>query len=73
MHTLRRIITVKFLCQAFRVDSPGGSDPDFVQAFDLKGEVGRLIDIATSDTLIGPDWEMNQQICDKIELNPKEG
>jgi hypothetical protein len=43
------------------------------QAFELKGEVGKLIDAATSENLIGPDWQLNMQICEKINKTPKEG
>eukprot|EP00286_Rhodomonas_abbreviata_P006735 CAMPEP_0181324014 /NCGR_PEP_ID=MMETSP1101-20121128/20113_1 /TAXON_ID=46948 /ORGANISM="Rhodomonas abbreviata, Strain Caron Lab Isolate" /LENGTH=307 /DNA_ID=CAMNT_0023432121 /DNA_START=106 /DNA_END=1026 /DNA_ORIENTATION=- len=44
----------------------------FQEAFDIKGEVGRLIDIATSETLLGADWQQNLQICDKINAGGKE-
>jgi hypothetical protein len=43
------------------------------QAFELKGEVGKLIDAATNEGLIGPDWQMNMQICEKVNTLPKEG
>lgn len=44
----------------------------FQDAFDIKGEVGRLVDIATSETLLGADWQQNLQICDKVNAGGKD-
>jgi len=45
----------------------------FEEAFEIKGEVGRLIDVATQATLLAPDLQVNMKICDTINGNPKEG
>ncbi len=44
----------------------------FQEAFDIKGEVGRLVDIATSETLLCADLQQNLQICDKVNAGGKE-
>ena len=41
----------------------------FKEAFELQGEIGRLVDVATADSLLGTvDWQLNMQICDKVNV-----
>lgn len=45
----------------------------FQEAFDIKGEVGRLVDAATCETLVGPDWQLNMQIVQKVNSSSEAG
>jgi hypothetical protein len=45
----------------------------FQQVFDIKTEIGRLVDAATSETLLGPDRAQNFRICETVNGNPKDG
>ena len=41
----------------------------FKEAFEIQGEIGRLVDAATGDSLLGTvDWQLNMQICDKVNV-----
>jgi hypothetical protein len=45
----------------------------FQQVFDIKTEIGRMVDAATSETLLGPDRAQNFRICETVNGNPKDG
>jgi hypothetical protein len=47
----------------------------FQQVFDIKTEIGRLVDAATSETLLGPDRGQNIRVCEAVNSNsnPKDG
>uniref|UniRef100_A0A7S0Z2N1 VHS domain-containing protein n=1 Tax=Hemiselmis tepida TaxID=464990 RepID=A0A7S0Z2N1_9CRYP len=45
----------------------------FEDAFDINGEVGRLIDVACSESTTAPDRQIILKICDTINANPREG
>ena len=41
----------------------------FKEAFEIQGELGRLVDAATSEMQLGVDWQANMQICDKVRVS----
>ena len=40
----------------------------FKEAFEIQGELGRLVDAATSEMQLSVDWQANMQICDKVRV-----
>lgn len=45
----------------------------FQQVFDIKTEIGKMVDAATSETLLGPDRTQNVRVCEAVNANPKDG
>jgi len=48
----------------------GSAMRSFREAFEIQGELGRLVDAATSEMQLGVDWGANMQICDKVLDEP---
>ena len=45
----------------------------FQQVFGTQSELARIVESATSETLLGPDQHLNTKICDAVNANPREG
>jgi hypothetical protein len=50
----------------------GSAIRSFKDAFEIQGELGRLVEEATDDNQLGVDWQRMMRICDKVSL-PRRG
>lgn len=46
----------------------GSAIRSFKDAFEIQGELGRMVEEATDDTQRGVDWQRIMRICDRVSM-----